>query len=253
MPSSNQGILRVSIKPKGAWTYNMYYDRLDLVNHNGAAYLAVSPSQSVEPSMTQGWQTYWMLIAQSASIEGAQQLYQQAVKSVDAVKNMSVSVEEVDPTETASAEKTYDARTGTLNILFKIPIGQGAIVTYDTVTADVLFQGYTAHNANGDQITGTYQPDVSQTNYVVGSANNFTLLASNWNGTTYNLDLSAYPTVSQNIVIGVPINSSMYNATLMAEAALSIAQVSIGDTSATARISAVNQPTEDILISIWGF
>lgn len=254
-----QSLLNVSIIPKGDWKANAYYDRLSLVRHKEATYLAYSPSVGIEPGLSTGWETYWMLLVKDTDFPDANELYEEATSAVYSIQNMTVSLVELEPSADAYVEKTVDPETGTLNIEFGLPIARGADVTLDTVTPDVLFLGYTAHNKKAELITGTYVPDASTTNYVVGNPVNFTLLASEWNGTTYNLDLSAYPAVSNNIVIGIPTTSSMYNATLMANAALSIAQVSISRnsetqelTSATARISAVNQPTEDLLVAIWG-
>lgn len=256
---NTQELLNVSVVPKGTWKSNAYYERLSIVRNEGATYLAYSPSAGIQPGFSTGWEQYWMLLVKDSDFPDAERIYQEAVASVESVQNMTVSLKELDPTSDSYVEKQYDPQTGTLNLEFGVPIARGANVTFDTVTPDVLFLGYTAHNKKAEPITGTYVPDVSTTNYVVGNPVNFTLLASEWNGTTYNLDLSAYPAVSNNIVIGIPTTSSMYNATLMANAALSIAQVSIirnSETqelaSATARISAVNQPTEDLLVAIWG-
>ena len=254
-----QELLNVSVIPKGEWRSNAYYERLSLVRHQGAAYLAFSPSVGIQPGVSTGWNAYWMLLVKDSDFSDADELYNEAIFAVGSVQNMTVSLVELNPSDDAYVRKTYNANTGVLNLEFGLPIARGANVTFDTVTPDVLFLGYTAHNNKAQLITGTYVPDAISTNYVVGTPVNFTLLASEWNGTTYTLDLSAYPSVSNNIVIGIPTTSSMYNATLMSYAALSIAQVTINRnsdtqavTSANARISAVNQPTEDILIAIWG-
>lgn len=252
-------LLNVSVIPRGNWTANAYYERLSLVRNNGASYLAFSPSAGIQPGFSTGWEAYWMLLVKDSDFPDSDTLYNEAISAVGSVQNMTVSLVELEPSDDAYVLKTYDENTGVLNLEFGIPIARGANVTFDTVTPDVLFLGYTAHNKKAELITGTYVPDASSTNYVVGSPVNFTLSAGEWNGTTYNLDLSAYPNVNDNIVIGIPTTSSMYNATLMATAALSIAQVSITRdsetqevTSATARISAVAQPTEDLFIAIWG-
>lgn len=252
-------LLKVSIVPKGEWKSNYYYDRLSLVTYNNSAYLAYSPCIGIEPGVSTGWQQYWMLLIESTSIDNANAIYQETLKTVNGIENMTVSAKTLPADAEATATKTYNPQTGMINIEFGIPTSVVADVSNDTVTPDVLFAGYTAHNRLNEKITGTYTPSADSVNYVAGNPQTFTLYATGWNGTSYNLDLSSYPNVSGNIVIGVPPASSMYNAELMAQCALSISQVYIyrnSDTgvvsTATAYISAVTQPTEDLLITIWG-
>ena len=52
----------VSIVPMDDWNADTQYQKLNLVRHNGAAYLAKRGSKNVEPGVTQDWQSSWMLV-----------------------------------------------------------------------------------------------------------------------------------------------------------------------------------------------
>lgn len=52
----------VSIVPMDDWNADTQYQKLNLVRHNGAAYLAKGGSKNVEPGVTQDWQSSWMLV-----------------------------------------------------------------------------------------------------------------------------------------------------------------------------------------------
>lgn len=55
--------------PKGAWAAWTTYQQLNIVSHNGAAYIAKSANSNVEPGVTNGWDSYWMLLQVSDNIE----------------------------------------------------------------------------------------------------------------------------------------------------------------------------------------
>ena len=57
--------------PKGAWAAWTTYQQLNIVSHNGAAYIAKSENSNVEPGVTNGWDSYWMLLQVSDNIEAA--------------------------------------------------------------------------------------------------------------------------------------------------------------------------------------
>ena len=75
----------------------------------------------------------------------------------------------------------------------------------------------------------------------------FTLRASEWNGTTYSLSLSGY-TVVDPPQIGLPLTTTYYNTLRVINAGLTIPQAS----GTAVIISAKNAPTEDVIIAIWG-
>lgn len=98
-------------------------------------------------------------------------------------------------------------------------------------------------------------------NYVIGRPVEFTLDPTMWNGTTYTLTFSDYGEVSDNIQIGVPPMSSMKNANLVVQSAISIPEVANSFTtvdsvstysSTTLTLVAVTAPIEEITIAIWG-
>ena len=63
---------KVSICPKGVWTKDTIYDRLDAVSHDGSSYLSLVNNNTAEPSNT----TNWLMLAQradaSVAIAGAE-------------------------------------------------------------------------------------------------------------------------------------------------------------------------------------
>lgn len=61
---------RVAIIPKGEWSENITYDKLDLVTRNGNAYIAYKSSMGVEP--VDG--DTWMLILESVSTDDVNKL-----------------------------------------------------------------------------------------------------------------------------------------------------------------------------------
>lgn len=52
----------VSIVPMDDWNTDTQYQKLNLVRHNGAAYLAKGGSKNVEPGAAADWQNSWMLV-----------------------------------------------------------------------------------------------------------------------------------------------------------------------------------------------
>lgn len=103
--------------------------------------------------------------------------------------------------------------------------------------------------------------------FVISDPINVVLSASKWDGHTYSIDLNStdirnYQAGTYGVQIGLPSNSSTVNAQRVIEAALTIPYVEnryfSGSSSLDAcyycdiKISAVNIPTEDITISLFG-
>lgn len=58
--TKNLGI--VSPVPMGEWVSGIIYQKLNIVRHNGASYLAKQPT-TTEPGVSSSWESYWQLIA----------------------------------------------------------------------------------------------------------------------------------------------------------------------------------------------
>lgn len=86
-----------------------------------------------------------------------------------------------------------------------------------------------------------------QTSYIYATPTEFTLSKDSWNGTTYKLGISDYTVVSTP-QIGLPPISDYVNTGAVVRAALTIPESS----SSSITISAVNAPTRDIKIAIFG-
>lgn len=52
---------------QGEWSSGTAYSANQAVSHNGSSYVAITSSTAIEPGVTSGWQTYWMLLASGAS------------------------------------------------------------------------------------------------------------------------------------------------------------------------------------------
>lgn len=62
MTTHNLGI--VAPVPKGAWNNETQYEYLNIVTLNGNSYIAKAGNKGIEPGAFDGWETYWMLIAE---------------------------------------------------------------------------------------------------------------------------------------------------------------------------------------------
>lgn len=58
----------VSPVPTGDWASNTVYQNLNIVRHNGASYIAKSSNTNIEPGVTVGWGSYWMLLNDDGEI-----------------------------------------------------------------------------------------------------------------------------------------------------------------------------------------
>lgn len=58
----------VSPVPMGNWASNTVYQNLNIVRHNGASYIAKSSNTNIEPGVTVGWGSYWMLLNDDGEI-----------------------------------------------------------------------------------------------------------------------------------------------------------------------------------------
>lgn len=96
------------------------------------------------------------------------------------------------------------------------------------------------------------------TTYVVGEPVAFTLSKDDWNGTMYTLYAYLYASGANGVQIGLPSGASNHNAQSVIDAALTIQSTYNYAGSETARpycrlyIVAVETPTEDIEIAVFG-
>ena len=102
--------------------------------------------------------------------------------------------------------------------------------------------------------------DVPSTTYVIGNPIEFVLSVDSWNGTSYSLEAENYSVGSKDVQIGLPSKSSTVNAQAVIKAALTIVKtynISADKENGTPAyaeliISAVNTPTKDITVAIFG-
>lgn len=93
-------------------------------------------------------------------------------------------------------------------------------------------------------------------NYIIGEPINYTLNASDWDGHTYGINMSGYTIGEHGVAIGLPTESSTVNAQEVIKAALTLpwSRTYSNDTATGVQmnISAVNIPSTDVTIAIFG-
>ena len=99
-----------------------------------------------------------------------------------------------------------------------------------------------ANNVINPIIYGDYK-----TVYVGGEGVEFTLLAANWNGTTYSLDITGY-SIAYPPQLGLPTVSDYSNTKTVVKSALTIPEAS----GSTVVISCIQAPTVDVRVAIFG-
>lgn len=135
-------------------------------------------------------------------------------------------------------------------------ISTGVDTSADTVVPEALLEGFTAHDAQGQPITGVH---VCQTS-VVSTPVEATLYAANWSGSDYKLKIENYQTGTTGCQIGLMSKSSIVNTQKACKAAFTVPyyrNVSANTSSGTPAyteitITAVNIPVEDIIIAVFG-
>lgn len=120
-------------------------------------------------------------------------------------------------------------------------------------SAQEILYGYEAYNSEGNLLSGTLIiPNVLDTVYIISSPVEFVLAVDNWNGSDYKLEIKNYKVGNNGVQIGLPLETSTTNAQDVIRSALTIVYTSSSNSGITLTISAVNTPTRDITISIFG-
>lgn len=144
---------------------------------------------------------------------------------------MLVEVVQLEEGAAPTVTKEIDETTGAIRLIFGIPAGSGS----------------------GVQV-------VPVTSYVVGTPVEFVLSKDSWDGTNYTLKAVGYKIGDNEVQLGLPADDDTTNTQRVVQAALTIpnAVITNPDTSnniagyTTLTISAVNRPSEDILIAVFG-
>lgn len=94
--------------------------------------------------------------------------------------------------------------------------------------------------------------------YVIGTPMEFVLSLSNWSGTTYSIKIENYKIGNYGVQIGMPLAPDIETAQIILECAFTIsysyftAATSSAKAYTTIRISAIQTPTKDIPIVLFG-
>lgn len=88
--------------------------------------------------------------------------------------------------------------------------------------------------------------------YVIGTPVDVTLSASSWDGTSYAAQIDGYNVGANGVQIGLPSTTSSANAQAVIAAALTIRNTNNGTSAASIHIVAIETPTEDLTISLFG-
>lgn len=124
------------------------------------------------------------------------------------------------------------------------------IVLKNAQGENIVYRGITSIKFNTED--GTETEFVEQaTQYVQGDYVQETLYLADWNGTTYTLTYSTYLNTA-TVQLGIPPDSSLFNAKLLIQHALNVSHIEKTDTALTLTISALKPPTSDLTIALWG-
>lgn len=111
-------------------------------------------------------------------------------------------------------------------------------------TGQQILSGYEAYDSNGKVLTGTA--------FLTGGTAEFTLLAENWNGTTYTLTTTEWiVTDGQTPLMDLPFTSSAVNAQRVVEAGITMPSVSTSSGTTTIIFSAVRTPPVDVDVAVY--
>ena len=96
---------KVSICPKGAWTKDTTYERLDAVSHDGSSYLSLVDNNTAEPTNT----TNWLMLAQradaSVAIAGAEAATEKALAAAEKADTATTTATAATTSATAAATR----------------------------------------------------------------------------------------------------------------------------------------------------
>ena len=111
-------------------------------------------------------------------------------------------------------------------------------------TGQQILSGYEAYDSNGKVLTGTA--------FLTGGTAEFTLLAENWNGTTYTLTTTEWiVSDGQTPLMDLPFTSSAVNAQRVVEAGITMPSVSTSSGTTTIIFSAVRTPPVDVDVAVY--
>lgn len=111
-------------------------------------------------------------------------------------------------------------------------------------TGQQILSGYEAYDEKGKLLTGTA--------FLTGGTAVFTLLAENWNGTTYTLTTSNWIVADgQTPLMDLPFTSSAVNAQRVVEAGITMPSVSTSNGTTTIIFSAVRTPPVDVDVAVF--
>lgn len=66
--SQTQNLGVVSVLGKGMWGSGQTYPKLSIVRSGNASYLAYIANSNIQPGVTSGWESYWMLLAEDPTL-----------------------------------------------------------------------------------------------------------------------------------------------------------------------------------------
>lgn len=129
-----------------------------------------------------------------------------------------------------------------------------------SVPAGTPFRGYAGlvESISSDGGDDGSNEEVTVTGYVVGTPMEFTIPASDWDGSNYLLKITGYKIGDNGVQIGLPANATTTNTQEVITAALTIPHTYFSAATDTAAaytdltISAVNVPSRDIVIAVFG-
>jgi hypothetical protein len=130
------------------------------------------------------------------------------------------------------------------NAILEIETGVKLDPLSNPATSQQILSGYEAYDSSGNLLSGTA--------FLTGGVANFTLLANNWNGTTYTVTTNNWTVVDgQTPLMDLPFTSSSVNAQRVIEAGITMPYVNSSGTSTTLVFSAIRTPPVDVDVSVF--
>ncbi len=154
-PQGPQGDPGGVVNFTGAWSGATTYSADDAVSHNGSSYVALTGSTAVEPGVTGGWQTSWMLLSEGSDLSGhladTTDAHDASAISFSPTGNIAATDAQTAIAEVATDPKPFHGVRAVSSSDQAIATGAtGASITFSTETYDS--DAYHSTSSNTDQL-----------------------------------------------------------------------------------------------------
>ena len=160
---------RVAIVPKGEYSNEVTYDKLDLVMYNNDAYIAKKTSTGIEPTNEE----YWMLILNNVVAEDLENIINGTTAVGNALKLNGLTAEEFARNKDFHRSDTYTyMESGTGEELYRLQLQSGEVKVWKSTDNGTTWTdlGSVSDGGNADTVGGFHASRFVQ-NIVISSEN----------------------------------------------------------------------------------